>query len=731
MTCTDADSVRLAASLGARRVVLARELSIPEIATIRNATGVEVEVFVHGALCVAYSGQCLTSEALGGRSANRGACAQACRLPYDLYVDGVRRELGARAYLLSPQDLEASALVPDLAAAGVTSLKIEGRLKGPEYVAAAAHLYRQAVDALALQGPRPELRAPRELALQTYSRGSGPGFLTGVDHQRLVPADTCEHRGLVVGRVVALGRKGDQDLLGVRLERAVSRGDGLVVAGGREGAGEIGGRVWGLYRGSEDGRVSEQQELLPAGRFGWIWLDPKRSVRGARVGRAVHRTHAPEAERAARALTGGAAQAALLVHARLDGVTGEPPALSLTAGGVTVTVTAEAPVEAARGRALDATALRARLDRLDDAALALGDVTCALPQGSFVPPSALNRARRKALEQLRAGLASAPAVNSPPALDPAPSPSPPSALASPSPTPASPPLPPGLFVLCRTREQADAALGAGADGVYLDFLELQGTGATFRALKEAGAVFVGVTPPRIRKPGEEKIDRYLLGLGPDALLVRSLGALASLSELPTAARPTLAIGDFSLNVTNHRSADEVLTRGLDGFTPAYDLDAAQLTALLARAGGRLAPRAEVVIHQPMPLFHMEHCVFAALLSKGTDHTTCGRPCERHALTLRDRSGLRHPVLADVGCRNTVFHAAAQSAASLLDELRAAGARRFRIELVTEDRARVAELVGAYREALAGTLGGKALRARLRTETGYGVVSGSLRVLPSG
>ncbi|MDB4932466.1 MAG: peptidase, partial [Myxococcaceae bacterium] len=155
MTCTDAGAVELAAELGASRVILARELSLDDIAKIRAATDVPVEVFVHGALCVAYSGQCLTSEAIGGRSANRGACAQACRLPYALVVDGVEKDTGDRAFLLSPQDLEASALIPQLSALGVASVKIEGRLKADSYVAATAALYRRAVDAAAGDGDAP------------------------------------------------------------------------------------------------------------------------------------------------------------------------------------------------------------------------------------------------------------------------------------------------------------------------------------------------------------------------------------------------------------------------------------------------------------------------------------------------------------------------------------------------------------------------------------------------
>src|SRR5215212_8566493 len=129
------------------RAVLARELSVADVRKVAEHSSVPLEVFVHGALCVAYSGQCLTSEALGGRSANRGQCAQACRLPYEMVVDGEPRDLGDRAYLLSPQDLAAYDLVAPLVELGVCSFKIEGRLKSAHYVAATTQTYRAAIDA--------------------------------------------------------------------------------------------------------------------------------------------------------------------------------------------------------------------------------------------------------------------------------------------------------------------------------------------------------------------------------------------------------------------------------------------------------------------------------------------------------------------------------------------------------------------------------------------------------
>src|SRR5579864_8192093 len=136
MTLTEPRGIEFVRRLGVERVILARELSTKEIKRIAAQTPMPLEVFVHGALCVAYSGQCLTSEALGGRSANRGQCAQACRMPYEMFVDGRRRDLGDRAYLLSPQDLAAYDLIEPLVQSGVACFKIEGRLKSAHYVAA-------------------------------------------------------------------------------------------------------------------------------------------------------------------------------------------------------------------------------------------------------------------------------------------------------------------------------------------------------------------------------------------------------------------------------------------------------------------------------------------------------------------------------------------------------------------------------------------------------------------
>lgn len=706
MTCTDADSVAFAQELGAHRVIVARELSVQDIAQIRAHSQVELEVFVHGALCVAYSGQCLTSEAIGGRSANRGACAQSCRLPYDLIVDGEVRDTGDNAYLLSPQDLEASSVVQQLSDLGVSSLKIEGRLKGPAYVAATTQLYRAALDGVQ------ELEPLRTDAAQTFSRGNGPGFLAGIDHQHFVEGRGCDHRGVLVGQCLGIEQHRTRTWMKVRTERALALGDGLIVEGHRAGTDEFGGRVWALMvQGREVGSVEAQTEVL-------VGFDPKRSLASVEAlkGHRVFKNNDPNVEkRILQQLQESPQRQTIDVH--VEGVVGELPRFSAKIAGHSahsVTVEGDALIALAKANPTDEAALRDKLGRLGDTTFALGTVSTQLGANAFIAPASINRARRALVDALYAKASSqrweCTSVTSETLLQEAALPTPPPGTAQTA----------QLLVLCRNIAQAQAAIDAQCDGIYLDFLELTGTGEAVRLLRERASTPIGLTPPRIRKPGEEKIERYLQSLKPESVLIRSLGALKSWH--PEGAQ---RIGDFSLNVTNRVSAATILARGLTAFTPSFDLDSTQLQSMMQTG---LAPWAEIVVHHPMPLFHTEHCVIAATLSSGKDHRDCGRPCEHHQISLRDRAGMVHPVEADVGCRNTVFHAAAQSAAGIVESLMNSGVKRFRIELVRESPEEVRKIVTEYRALLRGQRSAKDLWRALKADGHYGVVKGSLRVL---
>ena len=258
MTLTEPEGIKFVKGLGVERVVVARELGVKEIGKIAAATDMPLEVFVHGALCVAYSGQCLTSESLGGRSANRGQCAQACRLPCQLMVDGVVKDLGEKAYLLSPSDLAAHDLIGELAEVGVASFKIEGRLKSAHYVAATTQTYRAAIDATAAGKQFQISEQQRHDLEQTFSRGFTHGFLSGVNHQELVAARFPKARGTRVGTVVSkTGRSvlvqvetkpprhqgtKDRQVNGIVLKA----GDGVVFDEGHPEQDEQGGRVFSV-----------------------------------------------------------------------------------------------------------------------------------------------------------------------------------------------------------------------------------------------------------------------------------------------------------------------------------------------------------------------------------------------------------------------------------------------------------------------------------------------------
>ncbi|HEY1107846.1 MAG TPA: peptidase U32 family protein, partial [Opitutaceae bacterium] len=294
MTVTSAAGVEFARELGAQLVVLARENSIAEIEKIQAAqktapVALPLEVFVHGALCVAYSGQCLTSESLGGRSANRGECAQACRLPYDLISDGQQIDLGDRRYLLSPQDLAGIDVLPDLVRAGVASLKIEGRLKAPEYVASITRVYRQALDricgpATAPQAPSadfaPDAASRYELQM-AFSRGLYTGWFRGIDNQHLAHARFGTKRGVYLGEIAQVSGES----ISLKLEAPLKPGDGVVFDAGRPAEKEEGGRVYQVEPLGPGGEVTL--------RFGHRDIDWRR----VRVGQLVWKTNDPALDR--------------------------------------------------------------------------------------------------------------------------------------------------------------------------------------------------------------------------------------------------------------------------------------------------------------------------------------------------------------------------------------------------------------------------------------------------
>ena len=825
MTLTEPRGIEFVRSLGVERVILARELSLAEMTRIRARTDLPLEVFVHGALCVAYSGQCLTSESFGGRSANRGQCAQACRQPYEILVDGQPRDLGDKSYLLSPQDLAGYPVVDQLAELGIASLKIEGRLKSAQYVAATTQTYRAAIDAFAQQQPFALSRDAERNLVQSFSRGFSTGFLQGINHQALVQGRFPKHRGVKLGVVtdvqadqvtIRLEPRWSGDLsAGLAGEEIVKRGDGIVFDEGHPEQDEQGGRLFDVLfvrpivtasprrtastrsapleatsrpqAAASDtdwhcrltfGRGAINPRALTVGALVWKSDDPAvrqrleqsyqrldsgrrwpvNFVLQASPGRTVRITatiplnpvRSPATADTGAADTGAAGTDPAAPINRGDS---SPAAETLSAGrafaGPTLSATVESSetVDLARKHPLTQAVACEQLGRLGQTPFSLAQVqllpypeseidaansvsvapatdsatapTSASAAASesishpvspetgelkvMIPKSMLNDLRRQAVEQLLLQLQAAPPQRQ---INPAALSDLRREIGSRYPartatnTSQESSLPAAqLTVLVRSLDQLHTALDwqgpdelSRPETIYCDFEDVRQYKQAVLAGRRAGRK-VCLATPRIIKPTEDGLLRQIDRCEPDGVLIRNLAGLDYFARESTGRQ---LIGDYSLNIANELTAALLCDRGLHRLTTSYDLSLSQLTSLLQKFD---PARLEVVIHQQMPMFHMEHCVFSHLLSDGTDWHTCGRPCDRHQVELRDHVGEAHPLVADVGCRNTVFNARAQSAARLLPKLRAAGVITCRVELLRQSAAETVSLLDSYASAL--------------------------------
>jgi putative protease len=468
---------------------------------------------------------------------------------------------------------------------------------------------------------------------------------------------------------------------------------------------EEGGRVYQVQPGL-DGRL----EL----RFGNGAIHFERIRKGDRI----WRTDDPDLDRAARAYTQASAPVARQpVVIRVTAVEGEPLVtewLLVNQPRTRVLVKSTDPLSAALNRGLSLEFLREQLGRLGNTAYELADVTLVMTGIPFISASQLNQVRRSAVEQLQAlqgGTRTAAVMGDPLEIV--------HSMMDQAPPPAHrKAAPPELHLLVRTPEQLDAALASRPASITLDYLDLYGLRPSLESVKSSG-IAARVATPRVSKPGEERILDFLLSLG-CTIVVRSSGMLQSLRERE---HPPL-VGDFSLNAANSLTAAMYLELGLSRITPTHDLNGAQVGELARRID---PDRIEVVAYQHLPVFHTEHCVFCRFLSAGTSYRDCGRPCESHRVELQDSSGRNHPVLADVGCRNTIFGAEAQEASGHVDEWRGAGIRHFRLEFAHESGEQVRAVVRAFDLSLQGGMTTEKLGAELRKLAPQGTTEGSLFV----
>ncbi|HEX7124069.1 MAG TPA: DUF3656 domain-containing protein [Gemmatimonadaceae bacterium] len=681
LTIHDVSGARLARALGLERVVMARENTLDDLRAIRAAVPeLALETFVHGALCISYSGQCLMSGMISERSANRGSCAQACRKDYVLTDDTTGAELD-RGFLISARDLAAHDLLPELADLGITCLKIEGRKKKPEYVAVVVRSYREFLRRVALGERAAPSSDDVQPLVQIYSRGFTTGMYRGRAGRDYITRSHPDNRGAELGVVVEAGRG---ELI-LELAQAVSPGDGLAfeppVGTPERSIGFSVQRVRTLQR--RDGLVRQAVASRTRVPVGW---------RVVRSSQAELLRRARESFARLDALPAGRAPLAV----RVSGRAGMPLRATFAVDGDEATVDSAMPLQPASSHALDESRLRQQFGRLGTTPFTCLDVEAsALQPGLFLPVSELNRMRQEAVEALltRRDWAEQARLDARRAAI--------RAAVTDVPVRPAPPAERDFTLIAEVHrvEDAQAALAAGASEIVFDpFLRhpvppVARVRALAQACAERGATLRLRTPTIVRPEDRPALDKWL------ALDLPLLsGHLGLACELAKSGRQVVA--DYAVNCFNPHTAAELFSHGIERVTASVELTVDELGELVEPWAGQ---GFEVVVYGRPEGMTLEHCVLSAAFDR--EPTTCRDLCvQKHRqVTLTDPAGYPFPVATDSDCRNRLLHSRPIEGSEFLPRLWRSGISHFRaIFNVPGDR--VSDLVAAYHASLSRLAG---------------------------
>ena len=684
MTVHDSAGAKVMQFLGVERVVLARENTLEDVRRIRNdVPELGLETFVHGALCISYSGQCFMSGLISERSANRGSCAQSCRKDYLLNDDATGAELD-RGYLISTKDLAAHDHLEALAELGVGCLKVEGRKKKPEYVATVTKAYRGWLDGIARgeTGRAPSVEEVEPL-VQIFSRGNTGGMYGGREGREYITRTQPDNRGLTLGTVVAT----DGHELIVEVSRMIAVGDGLGFEAPVDGsAATLGGTVQEVRLLSSRGEVHRQAIVVRSGPKGVRVAD------GWRVVRTSDATLLATAQQSFAAVPVPERVGSIRVDVRCFGHAGGPLKTVWNYGDVELTVRGEVALAPASKRALDMTQLREQLGRLGGTPFRLGSVDInGLAPGLFIPVSELNRLRQDATERLEEQLGwarmSDAAVRDarigecvahiPERVQQV------AALEQPT-----------LRAIVYDVDQAREAAAGGATEIVLDpFLRHPSPPlARVTALRdELSAQGIGLrlrTPTIVRPEERKRLDKWLaLGL---PVLTGHLGLAAELAE-----QGVHVVADYATNVFNQHTAALFFELGAKQLVASIELTTEELGQLVAPWEGR---GFDVLVYGRPEGMTIEHCVLSAAFDR--EPTTCRDLCvQKHTnVSLTDPTGYTFAVATDSACRNRLLHSRPIEASEYLPALWAHGIRGYQMVFnVPGDPMR--DIVRAYREAL--------------------------------
>ena len=699
MTVHNLDGVRALEKLGFSRVVLSRELSLEAIRHICANAKAEIEVFVHGALCVCYSGQCLMSSIIGGRSGNRGRCAQPCRLSYSLIDEKGNDLLGDAAgrYLLSPRDINTIELLPQLIDAGVASLKIEGRMKRPEYVAIVVDSYRRAIDSYYAGRFEVEAKTSSRLA-QIFNRDFTTAFMEKKQGRNMMSDKRPNNRGLMLGRVLFFDKESHRAVL--KLSAPLAEGDQV--------------DFWVKVGGRVTANVKDMKlVMLPAdsGKKGKSGMSINALKKAVSYGQAVADAEAGmmvslpvdsmvfEHDRVFKVydnrlmswaggfFKAGAPVRRIPLKVRVSAAVGEPFRIEmLDADGNTASAETVFIGQQARNRPLDYKAVEKQISRLGSSIFELTSLEADLGNQVMVPVSEINEVRRKAVESLerqrlqnmyhwweRTQCAWSSLHNASSNLG---------GMAAPV-RKTSGTL---LSVTADDMEKLQAAIQAGADWLIFggdsyrhEYLMLQQYQQAALLAHKAGRRIAFNTQRIIRDNELEAFHKWLQeaasaepALRPDAICVHNIGSLQAVTELTDI--PVHA--EYSFIGYNHQALEFMASQGIESVTLSPELNMAQLEAI-----ARKAPLAlECLVDGYLELMVSEYCCTGSFLG-GLDKGSCGAPCVNSGkrFFLKDRKDVAFPLVMDQSCHMHLLNANRLSMLPHANKLVRLGISRLRID----------------------------------------------------
>lgn len=677
MTIHNAAGAAELEKLGFQRVVLARELSLQEIQAITQSTSLEVEVFVHGALCVSYSGQCLMSSMIGGRSGNRGRCAQPCRLQYQLVEAKGEGKTCARGYLLSPKDLCTVDMVSELVHAGITSLKIEGRMKSPEYVATVVSTYRKYLDQVS-EGRVPQVETEdRKTLQQIFNRGGfSTGYLRGKTGSSMMSYEKPKNWGVPLGEVVSYDAA--REVVTLRLQEELAPGDGLEVWNGRE---ESPGTVVSEIR-VKGARV----ELAHPGDIAMVGFIKGIIPKGSKVFKTTNK----RLNLAARESFTRGEQRKISLEGKMKIRAGAPVELEIISPwGHRFVMISDGLAQQARIKPTTAEKVEEQLQKTGGTPFAFTHLDIDISPDTMVPVSEINNLRRKALERLeeerrldsRRSIHIAAAEVS---------------MTERTVRAVKAGKPRIALKLAIGHSQVDYSL-LEVDRLYLPFAMLLAKDAADRiqACREQGIeVFIWI-PSITRGHYDRLFQKHLPGL----LELPIEGILAGNlwgAGMVQAKRAWRVTADHTLHPFNSASLEQLQEMGFAGATLSQELNLNQIKSMYFPTDMEV----EAVIYGRTTVMTSEYCPVGSLVGGFTGNKSCSSPCNEGSYRLRDRKDMEFPVLCDrIDCRSTILNSSVLYLGEDLAAVANTAVDWLRLDMTDEDYREIPNIVELHKHIL--------------------------------